>query len=531
MSVEDKNTVVTVKNLWYKYSLKQDFVNFVIFVKSNTGLVLANIFFILLTYGIKLFQYSISIDTEVIIYSQDALLQSWLSIGRWGLVLLKIIFGTVNFTPYVATFLMLNTLFVLNMFLCFCFQYFYLGDRQDNVKWGKIGLIGFCAIFITFPTLAEQFNFLLQGFEVAVAMLLSVISAFLILKWACSAAIVKKNKLYVFIGLIALTISIASYQSIMFFFVSVMSAFLILLCIRNTRYVENINFFNVAVKCLSVFLLSCFLYFLSNFIVNIFYQKTEYLNGKILWGSYPIGSCFDVIGYYIKHVFLGDSIFFSKWFAVFTIVFLFAIISIEVVYGSKAILCLSAFVLVFCPFMLTLFLGNITDMRAQIMLPFVLAVEFMILYFLNNNNVLKAGMIVFGVYIIFNQSYTVNRLLYTEQMKYEEDLEIANNIAISVGKLGLGEVPNKPVVFLGVHHPKDNKVSLRGEVLGHSFWEWDGDTIGRKMGFMKVLGYSYYMPSDEQIVYAKTLSASVPAYPAEGCVADLGEVVVVKLSD
>lgn len=511
-----------------KYSFKKDINDFIEFIKSNLNLALANIFFILLTYGIKLFQYSISIDTECIIDDQNRLLQSWLTIDRYGLVLLKNIFGTVNFTPYVATFLMLNTLFVLNMFLCFCFKYFYLGDIQDNVKC-KIGLFVFSAVFITFPSLAEQFNFLLQGFEVAVAMLLSVISAFLILKWSMSQY-TKENILYLLIGLIVLTISFASYQSIIFFFISVISSFLILFCLGNREHDKDINLFKVSVKCLSMFLLACILYLSSNAVVNIFYPKSKYLDGKVLWKVYSFEQCCNIIFRYIKQVFLGDNIFFSKWFALFTLIFVFIVITTK--FYKKTILLISSFVLILSPFMLSFVLANIVDIRAQIMLPFVLAVECMVVLFSANRAILKNSLMVLCIYISLNQSYTVNRLLYTEQMKYEEDVAIANDIAVRIGKLGLGEIPsNKPVVFLGVHYPKDNSNSLRGEVLGHSFWEWDGYDNYRKHGLMKVLGYSYMYPSDEQIAYAQELSTKMPEYPSEECVAEFKNMIIVKLSN
>ena len=116
-------------------------------------------------------------------------------------------------------------------------------------------------------------------------------------------------------------------------------------------------------------------------------------------------------------------------------------------------------------------------------------------------------------------------------MKYEEDVAIANDIATRVGKLGYGEVPDKPIVFIGIHRPKEGSINFRGEVLGHSFWEWDGDMIGRKMGLMKVLGYSYMAPSEQQIIKARDLSKNTPCFPSEGCVVDFRDFIVVKLSD
>lgn len=46
-------------------------------------------FFLMLVYGIKVFNISISHDTEAIIAVPEALYDSWIILGRFGLVLVK----------------------------------------------------------------------------------------------------------------------------------------------------------------------------------------------------------------------------------------------------------------------------------------------------------------------------------------------------------------------------------------------------------------------------------------------------------
>ena len=82
--------------------MKKEINNFKTFIKEYK-IVIAFLFFIsLVTYGIKLFQYSISIDTEVLINTPMALLKSWIGINRPVLVFLKGILGLHPFNVFLA---------------------------------------------------------------------------------------------------------------------------------------------------------------------------------------------------------------------------------------------------------------------------------------------------------------------------------------------------------------------------------------------------------------------------------------------
>ena len=51
------------------------------------------VIFTIMTYGIKIFNYSISIDTEKLINQYDWQMDTWASFGRFGLVFTKKLFG------------------------------------------------------------------------------------------------------------------------------------------------------------------------------------------------------------------------------------------------------------------------------------------------------------------------------------------------------------------------------------------------------------------------------------------------------
>ena len=98
---------------------------------SNRYQILIVFFFLLLAYGMKVFNISISHDTEAIISVPDALYGSWLQMGRFGLIFLKKILGTFSLNPYVAGYLSLFTM-LLNS-VVWGYLFFLISDNLKKV--------------------------------------------------------------------------------------------------------------------------------------------------------------------------------------------------------------------------------------------------------------------------------------------------------------------------------------------------------------------------------------------------------------
>ena len=64
--------------------LKSDILEFMKYCKENTLSIILIILFTLMTYGMKIFNYSISIDTEKLINEYDWQLDTWATFGRFG---------------------------------------------------------------------------------------------------------------------------------------------------------------------------------------------------------------------------------------------------------------------------------------------------------------------------------------------------------------------------------------------------------------------------------------------------------------
>lgn len=530
----------TIQNTFYKklkenislslLELKKDWQNFMDFCKSNILTVILTWFFILLAYGIKLFYYSISIDTEAIINNYAGQANAWISIGRFGLLLTKKLFRLVPFNPYVACFLMLCAMFV------FCLTWSYLISYLAFKKNKKsIYSCVFPIVFLTSPLFAEQFDFILQGFEVAFAIILCSLAVFFISKWIISSS----NIVHLILGLGCMVWGFSSYQAIVSLYISGILACYIMLYIscKNQRIVLDKNFFKLATaKYLGTFILGYFGYYLLNKAVIARYTATTYLDNSIFWGKVPTKQCVKQILEYIYHNVIGDGIFYSKIFIVIVLIFLiYALVNLFSQNKNKILFLLAVGAFLLSPFFLSILLGQKLAPRSQFSLQFVIAFGIYFLLLLTKNKKIHILGVIFAVFLALNQGYVVSRLLYTDYMKYQSEVALANKISTRIENLNLGEIPKNPVVFIGSYHPINTPLELRGDIIGASFFEWDSVTpYGsnyRILGFMQTIGYPYINPTQEQIEAGKKASPNMGSWPNTDSVRFVDDIIVVKLSN
>jgi hypothetical protein len=120
-------------------------------------------------------------------------------------------------------------------------------------------------------------------------------------------------------------------------------------------------------------------------------------------------------------------------------------------------------------------------------------------------------------------------------MRYQQDVHLAQDIDRRLIPLQ-NNGKKLPVALVGRYQAKPVFTTnfLQGEVIGHSNFEWTGTaehTTERGLAFMDILGMYYERPSEASLNHAIEEAKSIPAYPAEGCVKRLPDVIVVKLSD
>lgn len=520
-----------IKKLFsYNFSeLKLDFYSFLDFLKKNKLTVILCWFFLLFSYGIKLFYYSISIDSESMLVFQEGVMHSWIGISRFGLVFTKELIKLIPFNPFVANFLMIVTTFCASLFLSFLF--FSLDEKFGNSNTSKASFILPC-LFITNPLFLEQFNFTLQSFEVALAIFLVFLGNFCVTQWIFDS----KKVLHLLVGLVSSIWSFWSYQSLIFLHISVSLALFVCICINNlkcsTKKFEK-SFFRIsAVKYFLTFVLSYLIHFYLNKLVLIkkgFPVFSGYLNNMICWKHKSKISCIkDILKYMsgYKFYFLLALIFF---------IFVFFIIVKNHKIENRFLFLLAVFGLLLSPFFLSFCLGGALIARMQFSLPFVFAfIFYFFIKHLSEKSFIKPLFTVFSLLLSFKQSYTVASFFYYDYIRYKEDVYIANRIFSRIDSFDIQNINDVPVVFFGKLEPKVVPQKFRGDVSGYSFFEWDcGCHFGasfRPIDFMSTLGYKYKKPSKEEVEKAEKIAENMKVWPSPESVRYEQGIVVVKLS-
>ena len=496
--------------------------------------------FLLIVYGIKIFNVSISHDTEAAIAAPFNLYKSWYTMGRFGLVVLKRLLGTYEFNPYAASFLMVVAMF-LNVIL-WGYLFAWLGGK----KWqdGFSSWI-FPVVFFTSMIMAEQSGFLLQSYEINVALLL--LGAALLCGFR---AILTRRKFYspYYLAPVACCIfAFSVYQSFVPLFAA--AAAICFLLVYTNREVEaqevSVGFcLGTILRLIVIFAASLFLYYgINHFVLaGLHLETTSYITDQIQWGKISLEEGLNNIYLHIYKAMTGKGIFYTSLHLIAYVGMLLCMLRQLFVKKTCRILYLAAaaFVLI-SPFLMTILMGAEPTVRTQILLPFVagFALQYLVVTIREERFRLcrylyVAALCLTGV-LCLQQSMDAARLYYTQYIQYQEDVRVAQKISDRIEALGLGEIPEEPVVFVGARTPLKNAVCYSDdelELIGKSFFAISygtGHGTWVMRNFMTSLGYPYVFGDDQDFAKADQLAAAMPSWPAKGSVAEKDGIIIVKL--
>lgn len=196
--------------------------------------------------------------------------------------------------------------------------------------------------------------------------------------------------------------------------------------------------------------------------------------------------------------------------------------------------------LLITPFLLSIYLGYIPVTRSQFALQLISAFGCMFACGIwkqektKKNLWLQRGTLAVSAAAVWFSLATIFLLQYTDDVRYQEDMRVAENIVEDIchteGAKGL------PIVFVGQYSPKLNPSSWQEDPYGTSFLGWDytpenqTGATGRIVGFMHTMGLDINNASnreEEALKAAKDLTC----YPSLGYISVEEDFVVVKLSE
>lgn len=142
-----------------------------------------------------------------------------------------------------------------------------------------------------------------------------------------------------------------------------------------------------------------------------------------------------------------------------------------------------------------------------------------------------------GIVLGWKQGISMSHLWETAHEQYVSDTLTANRMYLDICHTAdRSDMENCRVVFVGTRAAGLGGTPLFGDVIGHSFFEWDASgpigVSGRENVFFKTLGLYMASPTEEEYREALISYEGRPLWPASDSVFLLTpDTVVVKLSE
>ncbi|MEG1821086.1 MAG: glucosyltransferase domain-containing protein, partial [Malacoplasma sp.] len=275
---------------------KEDFKNY---IEKSKKFILIVIIFLLLSFGIRLLSNSLSIDTELFMFTSDALHNTWQGMGRWGLVFFnKLIMGNFFLLPFsnLLTFFNILIYSILINFLL----YSLLNDKNKQF-FTKYQFI-LTAIFITSPIFAEQYGFTLQNVSVSFSIVLTSLSL-IAFNYYLKSSDKKRNVCILIICVIATILSFAVYQAIVPFYIA-----MVIICyyLKITNVKSKNNEWKYLFSNICFFLISIVFYYI---IAEILSTNVTYL--KFGWVENGLSLTFKYLHDVINKMLSCETIFYN----------------------------------------------------------------------------------------------------------------------------------------------------------------------------------------------------------------------------
>lgn len=516
---------------------------FLDFCKKEKSLRWFTAFIILIFWGIKIVHNDVFIDSEVMSIEPYGLLQSWYGSKRFGLILTKKLFDYVRLVPYLSNLLFTGTLWGVTLLLCFCMKRWFSLDTASGGKWG---LYLMSALFVSCPSLTEQYAFTLQAFEITLAMGFCVIAAYCADQTVCE----KKSLLWYCPALFFLIWSLGSYQGFCSFYI----ALALISFLGSYERQNNLPPFRTGLLHLILFV---FGFILNGIVGNILCLvkggDPAYVEAMFFWGHIPFSQSLQYIWDEFRILFYGMAP--ALYNPIAGILFLFsgaalAIRSVIKKWKWQRILWywIALLLLAASPMYISIITGMRTPVRAQLVFPLVFSFFAVSLWYIirdlllvmfrgkkNLDQCFCAALTLFFFCQSWSQGINLIQLNQTLHDTYTHDLLTAQRIYMDICHAAdRDDMQNQRVVFVGTRDAKMPQSAVRGESIGHSFFDFGITSIGvsnRAISLFNYLGMNIGVPTPDDYLAALDAAKDRPCWPAEDSIFELNDCIVVKLSN
>ena len=512
-------------------------------LKEHRGAAAVVLLFAFVIFGQRLLYHDIGIDSETMFTDPEAYMRVWCSTGRFGLVLTKKLLGFAHAVPFAANFIAVMLLWAAVTLFGFLVYKWSCG-RVDSRLFYPV----FSAVFLSAPILTEQFYFTLQVVEISWAFVCCLFAAWLSagLAYGRQPSLKESPKeLLVLwcsrgIPVVCLLVwAFGTYQAFVVVYVvlALVSYILSFLFTEGDKRPESWFF----AGCRQVILFLAGLagwWFVHKLLCHFFFQELSYTFNMILWKVNP-SACVSTIKEEFWQMLTGSIFFYQKLFAPVLVLALSLMVWQAKGQAKGELPCFLLALLLFgaSPMLLTLVTGGGFPMRSRIFYPlaeaFVFAYAASFLWQLRTR-IIPVCFLILAVFTSWRQAGRSMALQETAHLAFVGDEKLMNRMAVRMEEVAGQELEHVPVVFVGKLAPDLPEDCLRGEVTGHSFFDWDAGWYGsgnhRIFGLAALTGLELQTADDEQKKFAVEYSDSMAPWPAEDSVQLKNGILIVKLS-
>ncbi|MDM8214519.1 glucosyltransferase domain-containing protein, partial [Enterococcus hirae] len=440
--------------------------------------------------------------------------------------------GYVNI--YILNFLTLTFHLFSCLLICFLVQ------QVTKLKDSSFKLFIIPAIYMTHPYFTVQFYFVLQSFEFALGVCLTVIADLLIF---FSFKNQGNRWIKYIIAVFLLLISFSIYQSLIPFFIAVTISIILLYVITSPKMRISLkSYFQFILPYIFVFIAGL----ISSQILNKVMMsidhvtKTEYLSGRIVWGEKPLSEILHSIGNGIfSKVFPTSAELFITPFLGIELCLLVVVLIVMIIKRTPHTLLTTFHLSVFfiTPFaILILQGGTVVNPHSQVpTYPYVLAILLLTLFLLVDSKlkIMTYLLTTMTICFLFLQTRSTSNVLFSDQMKFEEDIRMTERIIGQIDSLQLKNQNEYSIILIGAQQSK-NLFNQPKDMMGLSIYMFGSfapmSISNNVYGFMSTLGYQFQQPTEEQYNQVKDQAKEMDIFPSGGGIKVIDKIIVIKLS-
>ena len=490
------------------------------YVFENKYSVYSCVFLLFVSYFYFINNWSISIDSEVAIFTNGDNSLAWIKEGRILTGLFDYFFKFGSIIPFWNDFFSIFILFISSIFW---------GITLTKINNDKVSIFIFKIIYLISPIYCFYLRFTTYNISISIGLL------FISIVFYCLISLESKTLRTKFSNMRAvffLTCAFSIYQVFVFYYISGLIIILLYLSISAIdKKAELLKIKKYVIHGVLIFIFSLMIYRLLMFITFLFIQKSSYTDGFFNWQLDTAINTVYSITQYFKEVYLTYQFNFLVYV---TIILMCIWIVSSLILRVNKILILVGVIILFCSgFTLPFALGTSMPLRTMQTIPLVLAGIWLIICACMRNNKIRYIILLLALCATLMNARYINKIFYGDNMRLNNDINFANQIYLSlVSKVG-NAITYKPLVIIGQHAQLTRPfiITSQYDTIGKSFFQWDNGNNGRMNLFMKWVGDDVIAPSTEQITKAKSMSYNMPKYPSSGSIVESSQFIILKLSD